>query len=882
MEKINKKLPSKYNSNLVEKNRYNWWKENGFFDANLKSKKPPFTVIMPPPNVTGKLHIGHAWDDSLQDAIIRFKKLNGFDTLYLPGTDHAGIATQAKVEAHLKTKNINRWDLGREKFLVETWKWKEEYAKTIHQQWAKLGLALDYNLENFTLNPEINNLVNFVFVQLYEKGLIYRGKRIVNWDPEQKTAISNIEVIYRETIGEMYYFKYQLVNSTKSLVVATTRPETMFGDQAIVVNPHDKRYSKFIGQKVINPVNETIIPVLADDYVDQDFGTGVMKVTPAHDVNDFEIGLRHSLAQMICLNEDGTVNQLGGSAYQGLDRFEARKKIVSQAKKNKTLAKIEKIEHQVGYSERSNAVIEPYLSNQWFVQMKPLAKLVLDLQKSKKAIDFFPPRFNQVLEGWMQSTLDWTISRQLWWGHQIPAWYHNQTKEIYVGLTPPKDTENWTQDPDVLDTWFSSALWPFATLKWEPTKKSPLFQRYYPTNVLVTGYDIIFFWVARMIFQSWEFTHQKPFNDVLIHGLVRDEKGQKMSKSLGNGIDPMEIIEKYGVDALRFFLLTNSTPGQDIKYSEEKIRNAWNFMNKLWNAARYVLLNLPSNFKFNEQKMINKNFENNINQWILTELTFTMNNVWKQMEQYEFGLAGKEIYDFVWNKYCSWFIEFAKVNLESTNLEIIESTQQTLFYVLKNILIMLHPYAPFLTEAIYQELHLKKSIMLEDWTKHNFHFQTEYLNVVVDLITTIREFRNKNKISNKTPLTFYLNNLSETKNKLFEKYLVLINEFIKVFVNAAIKKETLSQEEINSIPVTDFFLEIANDQFIDQKIMIDKLKKSYQELLLEVKRSEKILGNKSFLQKADAKKVALEKEKYKLYQSKLKNIKLKIQKLEKK
>ncbi|AME12539.1 valyl-tRNA synthetase [Mycoplasma mycoides subsp. mycoides] len=566
---MKKQLNPKYDHLQVEKDKYQYWLDKNLFKADINSNKPKFSIILPPPNVTGKLHIGHAWDTSLQDAIIRFKKLTGYDTLFLPGMDHSGISTQVKVEAKLKQQGIDKNKLGREKFLLEAWKWKEEYANIIRKQWAKLGLSLDYSTEKFTLDEDINQIVKEIFVKFYNDQIIYKDKQIVNWDPEQKTAISNVEVIYKETQSKMYYFKYILEDSNEYLTVATTRPETMFADQCLVVNPNDSRYQKYINKKVINPVNKQVIPIISDEYVDIEFGTGVMKCTPAHDLNDYHLGIKHNLKMPICLNIDGSVNQLGGK-YQGLDRFVARKKIIKNAIKEDLFVKEEDIINQVGFSERSNAIVEPYLSDQWFVKMDKFKNMVIDLQNSDNKINFYPNRFSDVLNRWMTDAHDWCISRQLWWGHQIPCWYHKKTNEMYVGINPPSDIENWTQDQDVLDTWFSSGLWAFSTLLNNKGLESEYFKNYFPTSVLVTGYDIIFFWVARMIFQTLEYTKQIPFKDVLIHGLVRDESNRKMSKSLGNGIDPMDVINNNGCDSLRLFLLTNSTPGQDIRYSNAK------------------------------------------------------------------------------------------------------------------------------------------------------------------------------------------------------------------------------------------------------------------------------------------------------------------------
>ncbi|AUF83923.1 valine--tRNA ligase [Mesoplasma syrphidae] len=872
---MRKELAPKYNPNEVENGKYEQWIADNRFAANPNSKKPKFSIILPPPNVTGKLHIGHAWDGSLQDAIIRFKKLVGFDVLFVPGMDHSGISTQVKVEAKLREQGINRFDLGREKFLEEAWTWKAEYAAIIRQQWAKLGLALDYSVEKFTLDDDVNELVKQIFIDFYNKGLIYRGKRIVNWDPQQKTAISNVEVIYSEITGSMYYFKYKLVDSDAYLEVATTRPETMFADQCVVVNPTDERYIQYIGKKVINPVNGDVIPVIADEYVEVDFGTGVMKCTPAHDPNDFEIGERHDLAKPLCMNEDGTINELGGENYQGLDRFVAREKIIKMTSEANTFIKADEITHQVGFSERSNAIVEPYLSDQWFVKMEKFAAMILQLQNSDEAVKFFPERFASVLEKWMENAHDWCISRQLWWGHRIPAWYNKKTNELYVGDKEPTDLENWVQDEDVLDTWFSSGLWPFATLMRGEGIDSKYYQAYFPVNVLVTGYDIIFFWVARMIFQTEEFTGSKPFNDVLIHGLVRDEQGRKMSKSLGNGIDPMEIIAEYGVDSLRFFLLTNSTPGQDIKYSTEKVRSAWNFMNKLWNASRYVLMTLDENF------IPDMNFISHLSatdKWILNELSKVEQQVRVLIEKYEFAIAGKLIYEFVWTKYCSWYIEFAKINLNSNDSVIYNSTQQTLFYVLKNILIMLHPFAPFMTEEIYLNLNLKSSITEEEWKIDKFEFNTDYINQVVNIITVVREFRSKNNLKNNLPLQFKLTNLNSHNRELFKAFNTEINHLLKGIVNTEIVQK-IASEDLTAIAIEEYFLEIANESFINKDELIQELIDRQAMLVNEISRSEKMLENENFINRASKDKIQDEKNKYQAYKEQLKAIEVKLKTL---
>ncbi|EAE2773481.1 valine--tRNA ligase, partial [Listeria monocytogenes] len=577
-------MPTKYEPSNVEAGKYKWWLEKEFFKAEGNTDKEPYSIVIPPPNVTGKLHLGHAWDTTLQDIITRMKRMQGFDTLYLPGMDHAGIATQAKVEAKLKESNISRYDLGRENFVDKTWEWKEEYAEFIREQWEKLGLGLDYSRERFTLDDGLSDAVKKVFVTLYNKGLIYRGQYIINWDPEAKTALSDIEVIHKDIEGSFYHLKYPLTDGSGYLEVATTRPETIPGDTAVAVHPKDERYQHLIGKTIMLPILNREIPIVADEYVEREFGSGAVKITPAHDPNDFEVGNRHDLPRIIVMHEDGTMNENAGK-YDGLDRFVARKEIIQDFKDLGLFIKQEPHLHSVGHSERTGVVVEPYLSLQWFVKMEPLAAEALELQKTENKVNFVPARFEKTYETWMDNIHDWCISRQLWWGHRIPAWYHKETGEIYVGEKEPENLSEWEQDEDVLDTWFSSALWPFSTMGW-PDTESPDFQHFFPTNTLVTGYDIIFFWVSRMIFQSVEFTGERPFKDTLIHGLVRDSEGRKMSKSLGNGVDPIEVIDKYGADSLRYTLATGSSPGQDLKFSYEKVESTWNFINKIWNASR--------------------------------------------------------------------------------------------------------------------------------------------------------------------------------------------------------------------------------------------------------------------------------------------------------
>ena len=702
---MEKNLDQKYDHLKVEEGRYDEWLKKGYFTAGDKSKDP-FTIVIPPPNVTGILHIGHAWDNTLQDIIARYKRMQGYDMLYLPGMDHAGIATQAKVDARLKGEGISRYDIGREKFLERAWEWKEEYASTIRKQWAKLGNSLDYSRERFTMDEGFNNAVKHVFISLYNEGLIYRGWRIINWDPEARTALSNIEVYYQDDPGKMYYMNYYTVEDHEHFIVATTRPETMFGDVCVVVNPEDEKTKHLIGKHCINPANGKELPIIGDTYIEIGFGTGIMKCTPAHDPNDYAIAQRHGLEKPICMNPDGTMNALCGK-YEGMDRYACREELVKEFEAKDVMDHIEDITHNVAHSERTHCVVEPYLSQQWFVKMKPLAEDVLKNQEDPdQKITFYPERFEKTFTQWLENIEDWCISRQLWWGHRIPAWYNNATGETYVGEEAPKDIENWTQDEDVLDTWFSSALWPFATLGW-PEQTEDL-TRYYPTSTMVTGYDIIFFWVARMAFQARHFTHNRPFKDVLIHGLIRDEQGRKMSKSLGNGIDPMKVIDEYGVDALRFFLTTNSTPGQDMRYIPSKVEAAWNFINKIWNASRFVLMNLDEDSNL---KNCDYSHVSSADAWILNKLNDTIAHVTENMEKYEFALVGNELYSFVWNDFCSWYVEFSKSSLNSDDSDVKRSAQTTLLTVLNASLRLLHTFMPFKIKMKYPrkliELYIK-------------------------------------------------------------------------------------------------------------------------------------------------------------------------------
>lgn len=702
-------MPTTYDPKAAEQKWYDYWMQGKFFEAGKRPDAQTYTIVIPPPNVTGMLHIGHALDFTLQDILIRTKRMQGFDTLWVPGTDHAGIATQTRVEQKLREQGISRYDLGREAFLEKVWEWKDEYASTIRDQWSKMGLSLDYSRERFTLDEGLSKAVREVFVKLYDKGLIYRGKKIINWDPAARTALSDIEVEHKEINGHLYHLKYPLKDGSGFITVATTRPETMLGDTAVAVHPEDDRYKHLIGQMIVLPVVGREIPIIADEYVDKEFGSGAVKITPAHDPNDFEVGERHSLPQIIVMDETGTMNAEAGP-YQGLDRADCRKQLVKDLQEQGVCVEIEDHVHQVGHSERSGAVVEPYLSTQWFVAMKPLAEAAIAAQKAGKGVNFVPERFEKIYLHWIENVRDWCISRQLWWGHRIPAWYDETTGETHVSREN-MEGDHLTQDNDVLDTWFSSALWPFSTLGW-PDETNDL-KRYYPTDVLVTGYDIIYFWVSRMIFTALEFTEQSPFKDVLMHGLVRDSEGQKMSKSKGNGVDPLEVIEKYGADAMRYMISTSSTPGQDLRFRWEKVEQSRNFANKIWNASRFALMNLEGVEAADIDITVNLG---TADRWILHRLNETVRDVTRLIDSYEFGETGRLLYNFIWDDLCDWYIEFAKLSLYSTDEAAKKATQSVLAYVLDRTQRLIHPFMPYISEEIWQHLpHVGDTITLAEW-----------------------------------------------------------------------------------------------------------------------------------------------------------------------
>lgn len=872
-------LAPKYNPNEVEKGRYQTWLDEDLFKPSGDKKAHPYSIVIPPPNVTGKLHLGHAWDTSIQDTLIRLKRMQGYDTLYLPGMDHAGIATQAKVEAKLRKQGLDRHQMGREKFVKQVWDWKDEYANIIKSQWAKLGLSLDYSRERFTLDKGLSKAVRKAFVQLYNEGLIYRGQYIINWDPKLETALSDIEVIHKDDKGAFYHIKYPFVDGSGFVEIATTRPETMFGDVAVAVAPGDERYKDLVGKELVLPLVGRHIPIIEDQHVDPEFGTGLVKITPAHDPNDFLVGNRHDLKRINVMNANGTMNEECGK-YTGMDRFDCREALVKDLEKEGYLIKIEPIVHSVGHSERSGVQVEPRLSTQWFVKMKPLAEKALENQKTAGKIDFVPERFSQTFEQWMENVHDWVISRQLWWGHRIPAWYNKETGEMYVGEEAPKDIENWRQDEDVLDTWFSSALWPFSTLGW-PDENAEDFKRYFPTNALVTGYDIIFFWVSRMIFQSLHFTKQKPFDHVVLHGLIRDEQGRKMSKSLGNGIDPMDVIDKYGADALRWFLLNGTAPGQDTRFSYTKMDSAWNFINKIWNASRFVIMNLPSDAKPAHMPDVAK-FDL-ADKWIFDRLNHTVKEVTRLFDEFQFGEAGREMYNFIWNDFCDWYIEISKVALNGDDEELKARKQENLIWILDQILRLMHPIMPFVTEKLWLSMpHEGKSISVASYPVAHAEFENNeadnQMNFMIEVIKAVRNIR----MEVNAPMSSSIDILIQLDKAADKKILDDNSEYVQNFLHP--KKLEVSTEiaapklaKTAVIPGAQIFVPLADIVDLDEELA--KMEKEAKRLEGEVMRASKKLSNEGFVKNAPEAVIAKEKEKQADYESQLEAVKARMQEL---
>ncbi len=864
-----KELSKTYDPKSVEDRIYEFWNDNGYFKAERDPDKEPFTIVIPPPNVTGQLHMGHAFDETLQDILIRYKRMCGYSALWVPGTDHAGIATQIKVEETLrKEKGITRHDLGREEFLKIVWAWKEKYGNTIINQLKKIGSSCDWSRLRFTMDEGCSRAVREVFVNLYNKGLIYRGNRIINWCPHCITALSDAEVEYSEQAGHFWHIRYPIKGEKdRYVIIATTRPETMLGDTAVAVNPDDERYSSLVGKKLILPLVGREIPVIADEYVDKDFGTGCVKITPCHDPNDFEVGKRHGLEEILILDEHAKINENGGK-YQGLDRYEARKRIVDDLEKEGYLVKVEEHTHNVGTCYRCKTTVEPITSKQWFVKMKPLAGPAIDVVKDG-TIKFIPERFSTNYINWMEGIHDWCISRQLWWGHRIPAYYCDACGETIVSKEEvevcPKCGNKLRQDPDVLDTWFSSALWPFSTLGWP--EKTPDYEYFYPTSVLVTGYDIIPFWVARMIFSGVEHTGKAPFSTVLIHGLIRDNLGRKFSKSLGNGIDPLEMVDKYGADALRFTLIMGNSPGNDMRFSEEEITAYRNFANKIWNAARFTM-----NYLTIDKIELPRELETE-DEWILNQYNDTVKSVRENLDKCELGVAAQKLYDFIWDKVCDWYIEFVKPRLFETNTD--EKTrlsaQQTLCYVMSNTLALLHPFMPFVTEEIWQSLpHDGEALIIEKYPQYReelrFAESSEAMENVMALITQIRQVRNS------------MNVPSSKKTKLFiesdnSEVYISCSEFLKRLAGAS---EILfdSPGEVKTVPVVtaDAKAFIPMDELVDIEKEKARLIKEMDRLKGEIARIESKLSNDGFVSKAPQKVVDAERTKKETYEKQLANV----------
>lgn len=877
-------LPTVYDPANVEQKIYDFWEHGGYFKAGGDVSKPPFSMVIPPPNVTGMLHLGHAWDNTVQDVIIRYKRMAGFDALWVPGTDHAGIATQTRVEKTLREEEgLTRHDLGREQFIQRVWDWKERYGNLITTQIRALGASVDWSRERFTMDEGLSKAVREVFVRLYEKGLIYRGNRIINWCPRCGTALSDIEVEHLDIAAKLYYVRYPLLDGSGEVVVATTRPETMFADVAVAVHPEDTRYAAWIGQWVQLPLTERSILIIADEYVDRDFGTGCLKITPAHDPNDFEVGLRHNLSRPQCIQAEGLLNDLTGS-FAGMNREEGRKAVVQALNEQAFLVKTEDIMHAVGHCSRCHTVVEPFLSDQWFVRMEALAQPALE-RVAAKELNFVPERFGKVFVHWLENVRDWCISRQLWWGHRIPAWYCQDCGEISVSreeLTTCLHCHqsNIHQDEDVLDTWFSSALWPFSTMGWPDSEAADL-KRYYPTNALMTGYDILFFWVARMVFMGLEFTGQMPFHDVVLHGLIRAADGRKMSKSLGNGVDPIEVIEKYGADTLRFTLATSSSPGNDQRFNWEKIEGNRNFINKIWNASRFVLMNLPNEFQI--QELLPSTFDV-ADAWILHRLNETVSTVTSNLEKYDFGEAGRAIYDFAWDDFCDWYIECSKLALYGADEQRKAIVQNVLVHVLNYVLRMLHPFIPFVTEEIWQSLPSTKEALIQaDWPRLHADFtapnQVRQMGIVMDAVRSIRNIRSEMNVAPSKPIQLLVQTMESETESLFmsvSPYLQRLCHLSALTIGSALHIPGQSVSAV--VSGAELYVPLAD--LVDITAERDRLNKEIKRLNDEVLRVEKKLQNTQFMAKAPHDIVAAERAKEADYRAKLEAVQQRLASLE--
>lgn len=858
------KLISKtYEPKEVEERTYKDWMDKGYFRAEIDKDKEPFSIVIPPPNVTGQLHMGHALNNTLQDILIRWKRMQGFMTLWVPGTDHASISTEAKVVQKLKNEGKTKYEIGREKFLEEAWDWTHKYGGAIINQLKKLGCSCDWTRTRFTLDEGLSKAVMESFMRYYEKGLIYRGERIINWCPNCNTSISDIEIAYSERAGKLWHIMYPVKDSNEYIVVATTRPETMLGDTAVAVHPEDERYKHLVGKTVILPLMNREIPVIADEYVEKEFGTGAVKITPAHDPNDFEVGLRHNLPQIRIMNDDATINENGGQ-YEGLDRYTAREKVLEDLDNLKLLLKIEEHTHNVGACERCSTTVEPLISKQWFVKMKPLAEPAIDIVKNG-TIKFLPERLEKVYYNWMENIQDWCISRQLWWGHRIPAYYCLDCDETMVSREPvTKCTKcgstNIKADEDTLDTWFSSALWPFSTLGW-PERTEDL-DYFFPTNVLVTASDIIFFWVARMIFSSIEFMEEEPFKHVVFNALVRDAQGRKMSKSLGNGIDPLEIIDQYGTDALRFSLTIGNTPGNDIRFSDEKVGAIRNFANKIWNASRFVLMNIDQAENFGKYDPARFTLAD---KWILSRVNGLAKEVTENMEKFELGIAAQKLYEFFWDEFCDWYIEMVKPRLYDVKNPSRLEAQYVLNKVLGTALKLLHPYMPFITNEIYENLvHSDTNIMISEWPKYDADMNLEKdetdMAVIMELIKTVRNIRAEMNVpaSRKSRVFVVakdkgISNLLNSEKGYFERL-----AWSEIIVNA--ERSNFSENAVTAVmPGVEIFIPLG--ELVDIQKEVERLEKEKADLQKELERVDGMLSNERFMAKAPQKVVEEEKVK---------------------
>ncbi|MCI9441787.1 MAG: valine--tRNA ligase [Ruminococcus sp.] len=866
---MGKELAKTYNPKEIEEKLYEKWCENKYFHAEVDRDRRPFTTVMPPPNITGKLHMGHALDNTLQDILIRYKRMEGYNALWVPGTDHAAISTEVKVTNQLKSEGIDKKELGREGFLKRTWQWKEEYAGTIENQLKKMGISCDWDRERFTMDEGCSKAVEEVFISLYEKGYIYKGSRIINWCPVCKTSLSDAEVEHEEQGGHFWHIKYPIVGTQDFLEIATTRPETMLGDTAIAVHPEDERYKDIVGKTVMLPLINREIPIVADFYVDKEFGTGAVKITPAHDPNDFEVGKRHDLEEINIMNDDATINERGGK-YAGMERYEARKAIVKDLEEQGYLVKVEPHSHNVGTHDRCGTTVEPLIKQQWFVKMEELAKPAIEALHTGE-LKFVPERFNKIYLHWLENIKDWCISRQIWWGHRIPAYYCDECGEFVVAREMPEKCPHcgcthFTQDEDTLDTWFSSALWPFSTLGW-PQKTEDL-DYFYPTDVLVTGYDIIFFWVIRMVFSGLEHTGKSPFHTVLIHGLVRDAQGRKMSKSLGNGIDPLEIIDQYGADALRLTLVTGNAPGNDMRFSNERVEASRNFANKVWNASRFILMNMKENIIEEPEDFLLKPAD----RWILSKVNRLAKDVTENMDKYELGIAVQKVYDFVWDEFCDWYVELAKYRIyhAEADSQSAKCALWTLKTVLGQALKLLHPFMPFITEEIYGALAPEEeSLMISSWPVYRedweFPMAEEVMGNMKEIIRGIRNMRAEMNVPNNRRTKVFI--VSQNRNLLSgievlkesAKPLMLANDIILHY-----EKKEIAEDAV-SIVVPGATVYLPLEDLVDFEQEMERLTKEEEKLTKEIARAKGMLSNEKFLSKAPEKKVQEEKEKLEKY-----------------